>query len=178
MGNYFSAATAVAIAGALAGCAIDVPTDPQTFNLEPASMSQLRESQQAVALKNGYQSENKQQFKVGPHTWIVDARGLTDTAIAMLGRGLEKRGLKPAPQAEKTVTLRVVAHSASVQSYPGFAQTRVRVALDALCGDGTRVLTNADNMSPSGAQRAFDGAVLFALNRLLADEKFLAYMNR
>jgi len=178
LGNYFSAATAVVIAAALTGCTIDVPTDAQTFNLEPTSMSQLRASQQTVALKNGYQGENKQQFKVGVHTWIVDARGLTDTAIAILGRGLEKRGLKTAPQAEKTVTLRVVAHSASEQNFPGFTQSRVRVALDVLCGDGTRLLTQADNMSPSGAQRAFDGAVLFALNRLLAEEKFLAYMNR
>jgi len=170
--------TAVLIAGALAGCAIDVPTDPQAFNIEPASLSQLRASQQTVVLKNGYPGETKQQFKVGPHTWIVDAKQLTDTAIAMLGRGLEKRGLTPAPQGAKTITLRVVAQSASVQTFPGFAQTRVRVSLDALTGDGTRVLVDADNMSPYSGQRAFDGAVLFALNKLLADEKFVTYLNR
>jgi hypothetical protein len=28
-------------------------------------------------------------------------------------------------------------------------------------------------MSPYSGQRAFDGAVLFALNKLLADEKFV-----
>ena len=178
MGNCFSAAIAVLITGALAGCAIDVPTDPQAFNIEPASMSQLRASKQTVALQNGYPGETKQQFKVGPHTWIVDAKQLTDTAIAMLGRGLEKRGFTPAPQGEKTITLRVIAQSASVQTFPGFAQTRVRVSLDAFSGDGTRVRVDADNMSPYSGQRAFDGAVLFALNKVLADEKFVAYLNR
>ena len=43
-------------------------------------------------------------------------------------------------------------------------------------GNGTNSYIEADNSSPGEFGRAFDGAVLFALNQLLADEKFIAYM--
>jgi hypothetical protein len=163
----------------LAACTTEVPTDPQAFGLEPYSTRQLRASPHPVAVNNGYQTENKQEFKVSRQTLIVDVRQLTETGVDMLKRGLRQQGLAVAPRAEKTVTLRVVVRWVTVNHIPmALSLTRVRLMLEAQGADGTRAVVEAENQSPVSEQRAFDGAVLFALNHLLADEKFLAYMNR
>jgi hypothetical protein len=96
----------------------------------------------------------------------------------MLWRALEKQGLAITSQSGKTVTLKVYQPNALMQVYIGFANTYARVALDAEFGDGTRTTVLGENRSPAGAPRAFDGAVLFALNKLIVDEKFVAYLNK
>jgi hypothetical protein len=167
------------LAAMAAACAHDVPTSPDTFSIEPAKVMHLR-SPQAVAFKNAHRAEAPRSFGVGMgQTWIVEQRQLTDTAIVMLTRAVEKQGIKAPAQAEKSITLHVRAEDAFLQSIPfsPVAQSNARLILEAEFGDGTRTWLRAENNSPLGVQRAFDGAVLFALNRLLADEKFVAYMN-
>jgi hypothetical protein len=153
----------VVFAAALAGC---------------TRLSQLREPQ-AVTLNTAYpENQAKLPAKVGSATWMFDQKQLTDTAIVMLGRAMEKHGVTVAPQAGKTLALRVRVLGVRLRVFGPVAQTTARLGLDARFGDGTGTYIEADNASPAGAQRAYDGAVLFALNQLLADEKFLAYMNR
>lgn len=164
----------------LAGCAVEVPTDPGTFDMQPDKLEHLQRGQ-SLSLMNGYSGEAKANLRLrGGVTWIIDQQRLTETAIIMLTRALEKHGLEPRDQAEKTVTLQVKVMRVNLHR-PAFSpvmQTTAMVALHARFGDGTSTQIEAENMSPMGGQRAFDGAVLFALNDLLQDEAFVAYMKR
>jgi hypothetical protein len=172
-------ATVVLASGLLVACTTNVPTDPQAFNIPSVSMSGLRASDQPVAVLNSYATQTKLPLRVGSSTWIVDLRDLTGTSAAMLTRALQQRGWTVVPQAKKSVTLRVAVQNAtSTTIVAGISHARVRVTLWAEGADGTRTVVSGDGDSPASLQRAFDGAVLSALNRLLADEKFLAYMNR
>jgi hypothetical protein len=164
---------AVLAAALVAGCTTEIGTNPETFSLGPAALSHLRRPQ-AVALENAYPADTKVELKLtGGNTWIIELRRLTQTSIAMLVRGMESQGIAVAPDAPKRVTLRVSDLLAS----PGYT-IFARLTLEARFADGTSTSIQADNRSPVSADRAFDGAVMFALNKLVYDEKFIAYMNK
>jgi hypothetical protein len=166
-------AAVVLAAALLAGCTTEIGTNPETFSLAPNALSQVRRPQ-LVALENAYPAETKVELKLtGGNTWIIDLRRLTQTSIAMLARGMESRGIAAAPGAPKRVTLRVSDPLAS----PGYT-IFARLSLEARFADGTSTSILAENRSPVNAERAFDGAVLFALNKLVYDDKFIAYMNK
>jgi hypothetical protein len=165
------------LAAALSACTIPVDTSPDTFKVEPVALSHLS-GVKGVALENAYKVDAPQGIRVGEHTWVLQQKQLTDTAIVMLQRALEQQGLGAAPEAGKTVALRVHSPRASMRILPFFAQTFASVALDAEFGDGTKTTVYADNQSPMSGQRAFEGAILFSLNKLLLDEKFVAYLKR
>lgn len=174
---YLTAALLVAGLGACAQT-IPIPTNPATFDVAPEHLSRLR-SPQSVSLLNAYSGEEKTSLRVGQHTWVFDVVQLTDTAIAMLDRAMEKRGLSTSMKAEKKVTLKLRVVGANFSLPMLFLpQSTVSVDLDATLGDGTKIAVSAENTSPAGGQRAVDGAVLFALNGLLEDERFVAYMNK
>jgi hypothetical protein len=175
MSTSIRAVLAICAGAALSACTIPIETDPSTFNVEPAAVAHLKSP---VALRNGYADDAPYPIPMSHHTWVIQQRKLTDTAIAMLARALENRGLAVSPQSGKSVTLKVQHPSAAMQIYIGFANTYARVALEAEFGDGTRTVVLGENRSPMGAPRAFDGAVLFALNKLVLDETFVAYINR
>jgi hypothetical protein len=165
----------------LAGCAVNVPTDPGAFDVQPDKVKHLQRGKEALSLVNGYSSEAKANLRLqGGVTWVVDQGRLTDTAIIMLTRALEKQGIEMRDQSPKSVALQVQVMRVRMVRHPfsPIMQTTATVALQARFGDGTASRIEAENMSPMGGQRAFDGAVLFALNDLLEDEKFVAYMNR
>jgi hypothetical protein len=161
----------------LSACTIPVDTSPDTFNVEPTALTHLSGAK-GVALENAYKADAPQSIRVGESTWVLQQKQMTDTAIVMLRRALEKQGLSAAPGAGKTVALRLHSPRGSVRVLPFVAQTFAEVALDAEFGDGTRTTVYADNQSPMGAPRAFEGAILFSLNQLLMDEKFVAYLKR
>jgi hypothetical protein len=161
------------LAALLAGCTTEVGTNPETYSVAPAGLSHLRRPQ-TVALENAYPHETKVELKLtGGNVWIIELRRLTQTSIAMLARGMEGQGIKVAPDAPKRVTLRV-SDPLAAAGYTIYA----RLNLEARFGDGTSTTIQAENRSPMSADRAFDGAVLFALTRLVGDERFVAYMNK
>lgn len=168
----------LAIAGlvaALCACTQQVRTSPGTFNLEPARVSALA-GVKAVKLENAYPARSLAAVRIGRNTWMLDQQEMTETAIVMLRRALEDQGIATTPQAEKTITLRIINPNANMQMLPFVALIYATLALEARFGDGTSTTVVADNQSPGGAPRAFEGAVLFALNKLAADQKFLDYM--
>jgi len=158
------------LAMALAGCTT-VPTDPGRFNLEPLAVSHLR-SPQTLALVNTYAAPTVVQIdnRAG---WSTDLKELTDTAAAMLRQAMEKRGITVAPESNKKVSLRILQAAARMAGL----MTTARVQLVAQFGDETRTIVVGENTGFSG-ERALDGALLFALNQLVNDEKFVAYLNR
>lgn len=168
-------AAAVAVAFGLGGCGVvtTIPTNPNNYDIEPKAVAALR-APQSVALKNGFPQEEKMTMKLEHNFLVVEQRKLTDTAIAMLGRALEKQGITVSEAADKTLTLRVNARGYVMQFFRWTGQ----VLLETRLGDGTLVSNPSENLSGKGFEHAFDGAVLFALNDLLADERFTAYMNR
>lgn len=172
--------TVVVAALVSAGCAIDVPTGPDTFPLEPANAAHLRAAQ-SVAFKNAYDAEAKRAIAAGKgQTWTVDQKQMTDTAITMLGRALQKQGFNIQGPADKSITLQVQVERGFIhqRTLAFVAQANVSILLNATFGDGTGSAIPAANNSPMGPQRAFEGALMFALNKLLADEKFVAYVNK
>lgn len=170
-------AAVVLLGAALAGCmTVDVPTDPGTFSVDPSKVASLSGAQ-PLSLKNAYQREAKQSVNVGNNTWVFDLRQMTDTSIVMLQRALDKGGVKVVPEGDRAMMLRVRVTGVRVRAFPPVVQTNAQVMLDVRFG-ATTLSIPAENTSPAGAQRAYDGAILFALNRLLADEKFIAYVSR
>jgi len=162
----------------LAGCVTaEIATDPLTFDLDPSRLARLQPGR-TFSIENGYADEVQKKFKLRGSTWIFNQKQLTDTAIVMLSRAMQKRDLKVTPQSDKTVTLRVLVLRAGMHTVPMVAFVDARVGLEAKFGDGTVTYVEADNSSPGGAPRAYDGAVLFALNQLADDPKFVVYMSR
>jgi len=168
---------------ALAGCSttVQVPTDRNALDIDSSRVGHLRASQ-SVALKNAYPGETTARLTIGKQTWVFDEYQLTDTGIAMLRRALEKRGMTPPRDKEtaaKALELRVRVTGAQARSFVVAAQALARVEVTANFGDGGTATVEAVNSSTSGGlQSTYDGAVLIALNNLVADQRFVAYMNR
>jgi hypothetical protein len=173
MRTFLRLATVLVALGLSACVTISVPTNPNNYSIEPKAVAHLR-APQSVALKNAYPAEASISFPIQTNTLVLDQKQLTETAIVMLSRALEKQGIAKSEQAKKTITLRVRAQGYRFQI---FRWTGL-VILEAQLGDGTVLSYPNENLSGKGYEHAFDGAVLFALNDLLADEKFIAYMNR
>jgi hypothetical protein len=166
------AATVACIALFACGCTTTVRTSPDSLSIGPAAVSHL--PPRVVALANGYPSEVQQKFSTPPYTLIIEQKQMTDTAIEMLRRALEKnpgaRGRGPA----KKVVLKVRSpRAAGPYPTPGVA-----ITLDAQFGDGSQASVIGNGYSARGADRSFEAALLNALNRLLGDAHFIAYMKR
>jgi hypothetical protein len=169
-----------ALAGAtLAGCVGgEIITNPDALPVEPFRLAQLR-APQAVTLNNGLTSPAKYQIRNQSTIWEVDARQLTDTAVVMLRRALEKQGIRAAPQAEKTAAFRIQVRGGMAMFVPiPTVAASARLTLHADFGDGTATLVEGESGSGFGVQNAFEGAIQNALQRLLIDPTFVAYMNR
>lgn len=165
------------LAMALGGCITDpetgrllMGTDPGAFNVEAAATVHLR-APQLVTIKNGYPAP----VLVPTMSKLVDAdlKMVSETAVIMLGRALQARGIGVAAEAPKTITLRI-----SMLSLSGAPALPVAsIILHAQFGDDTASSIAVQNKGFS-SPRAVDGAILFALNRLVLDETFVAYINR
>ena len=158
------------IAGSLGSCSTD-STDPNRFSLPPSDLAHLR-APQSLGMRNAYPAPAP--IKTG--LLAFDQQQLTETAIAMLTRAMDKHGIAVAAQAEKTVTLRVRLTNLRMRGMP--PQRTARIYLDAELGDGTSTSLEAEETSLGEFDRAIDGAILVALKDLVADEKFVAYMKR
>ena len=168
----FTRVVFVLLVGMLASCVSTIDSDPDTFNVPADAAKHLRAGGN-VALNNAYQAETKVKIWTYSDTgWFGDLKQYTDTAITMLGREMQKKSVAVDPNAAKTVTLRVYDVSAS----PGWVIESV-LTLEARYGDGTKSTITTKNSSPSDAWRAVDGSLMFAVSRLLGDDKFLAYVN-
>lgn len=169
---------AVLLVSAVAACGtILVQTDPDTFSVAPAAVSHLR-GPQTVALINAYETPTEVViFRKSGSSWNTDLKELTNTAIAMLGRAMEKQGIRVAPQADKTLTLRVHQVSIGMYGMNIAPQFPAKLVLEVRYLDGTKTSVEAMNVAPYSQTRAIDGAVLFALNDLVRHEQFVAYIN-
>jgi hypothetical protein len=167
----------VALAAGVSGCITDpetgrllMPTDPGAFSVEAAATSHLR-SPQLVTIINGYSAP----MLVPTMSKLVDAdlKMVSETAAIMLGRALQAHGIGVAAEAPKTITLRI--SNLNLSGAP--ALPVASITLHAQFGDDTASSIAVQNRGFS-APRAVDGAILFALNRLVLDEAFVAYINR
>ncbi len=170
--RLFARVVVALLVGVLAGCATTIVSDPDTFNVPADAAKHLRAGGN-VALNNAYQAETKVTFyRSGNASWIADLKQYTDTAITMLGREMQKKSVAVDPKAAKTVTLRVYDVSATL----GWV-VKIDLTFEAQYGDGTKSTITTKNSSPGTPARAVDGSLMFAVSRLLGDDKFLAYVN-
>ena len=166
-------AAIVSILAAFAcGCTSTVRTSADSMEIGSAAFSGL--PPRTVALVNGYPGEAPLKLSTPPYTLIAEQKHMTDSAIEALRRGFEKN-LPPRGKGQaKKVTLKVHSpRTATPYPKPG-----VEVTIDAQFGDGTRTAVNGEGYSGRGADRSFEVALANALNRLLADPRFVAYMKR
>jgi hypothetical protein len=162
----------------LAGCGGQIVTTPDAYPIQPLGLPRLR-APQDVTFSNGLTSPAKYQIKNESITWEVDARQLTDTAITMLQRALEKQGIRTAPQAGKTVIFRVqVRGGMGMFVAAPTVVASARLTLEAQFGDGTATLVDGEGGSGFGMQNAFEAALQSAVTRLVFDRRFIDYMNR
>jgi len=171
--RWISFALAGLALAAISGCGpLVVKSNPGTFSVPADAAAQLNK-QQSVTLDNAYKAETQVYIYTGARDWQADLQQYTETAIALLGREMTKKGIDLAPQSAKSITMRV----RDVQASPGWV-IRTILVLEAQYGDGTKSTIAAENTSPSDAWRAVDGAIMRAVSQLLRDDKFLAYVNR
>lgn len=164
----------VLLVGMLVGCAAPtIETDPDTFDVPEDAAKHLRAGGN-VALTNAYSAETKVKiWTMGDSGWFGDLKQYTDTAITMLGREMQKKGVTVDPKAAKTVTLKVRDVSAS----PGWT-IESNLTLEAQYGDGTKSVITTRNSSPSDAWRSVSGSLMYAVTQLLSDKKFVEYVNK
>ena len=168
----FARVVVALLVGVLASCASTIDSDPDTFNVPADAAKHLRAGGN-VALNNAYQAETKVKILIsGNSSWSGDLKQYTDTAITMLGREMQNKSVAVDPKAAKTVTLRVYDLSCSCHGPISFV-----LILEAQYGDGTKSTITTKNTSPGTAGRLVDGSLMFAVSRLLGDDKFLAYVN-
>jgi hypothetical protein len=160
------------IAAFVCGCTTTVRTSPDRLEIGSAAFSHL--PPRIVALVNGHPSEAPLRLSTPPYTLIVEQKQMTDAAIEALRRGLEKNLSPRSKGPAKKVILKVRSpRSAGPYPTPGVA-----ITLDAEFGDGSRTAVTGEGYSARGADRSFEVALLNALNRLLGDPRFVAYMKR
>jgi len=171
----------------IAGCGpMLIESDPAIFRVPSKAAEQLR-GQQSIVLKNAHEKEtlalvlSKEEAWIGagkPTGWQADLRQYTETAIILLGGEMTGKGIDLSPQAAKSVTLRVHDLRVNVIPYPIVPKYESSLVLEAQYADGTKSVIATDNNSPGDISRAFSGAIMRAVTRLLRDENFLAYVNR
>ena len=171
---------AAALAAVLSACGtVTVVTDPGAYSV-PANAAAPREGK-SVALLNAYSTD--------PMTLIsdriqVDLRQVTDTAIHMMRRHLEKKGVTVDPNASTKVTLKIVNANMYYMAIPFAERWRTNLDLEATFGDGTSTSVRAENSAPVAfrgqvvLQRSVEGATMYAVSDMLRDKRFQAYTNR
>ena len=160
----------------LSSCTTDPSSDPNRFSLSASELAHLR-TPQRVTLRNAYTAPDVTKVQAGLIPLEFDQKQFTDTAIAVLTRAMDKHGIEIAPQAEKTITLRVRGPT-GLRGRGMPPQRTATLWLDAEFADGTSTSLEAEETTMGEFTRAMDGAVLVALKDLVADEKFVAYMKR
>ena len=162
----------------LAACVSNVKTSPDRYSVEPSAVTHLR-GEQTVALMNAYTAETVVVVMQGSgSTAKSDLRELTNTAMVMLGRAMKQRNITVAPEAEKTIALRVHEVHADTAGVMPAMWIEAHLMLEARYPDGTKSSVNVVDTSVNGLAQAIDGAVLIALNGLLHQKQFVSYMNQ
>ena len=171
---------ALALASALAGCGtFTVVTDPSAYQV-PASAGSPRAGQ-SVALVNAYSQDT---MKLVSDRIQLDLRQVTDSAIVMMRRHLERKGVTVDQDSPRKVTLKIVNVSMYYMAIPFAERWRTNLDLEAAFGDGTSTSVRGENSAPVAfrgnvvLQRSVEGATMFAISDLLRDRRFLSYANR
>lgn len=151
---------------------LEVESNPDTFPVPESAASGLRVDAGSIAIKNAYPEPTVVQVSEAGAGVDADLQQYTETAMTLLERALEKRGIEVAPSAGKTVTLKVTN---IVYTYGWTIGYGLNLIAD--LGNGQRAVVNASNNSPATAWRAIDGALMRAVTKLLLDESFQRYVN-
>jgi len=162
-------------AASLFGCGtLEVASDAGAFDVDPALLAKVQAK--AVALENGARDAGTFDVKMRMgRVWSFDLNQLTETSVTMLGRSMERRGISVGPEAAK----KVVLSARPVALAQGGARINVRVAIIARFADGTAAYAEGDGGTfGGGVQRATDHGIQLALQQLLAEPKFIAYLNQ
>lgn len=160
----------LAALGVAAGCTVHVHSNPDAFEVPLEAPLKLRGGQ-TIDLANAYRVPTKSMIYSGGPSWEGDLQQYTNSAIALLGREMQKTGVSVGPS-RKSVVLRV--HS--VEAAPGFWLIGSKLVLDAEYSDGTKSSILAEDNAGS-AFRAVDGALVIAVAKLLVDARFQGFVN-
>ena len=158
---------------ATGACArLEVESSPDTFPVPESAASGLRADAGSIAIENAYPEPTVVQVSQAGAGVDADLRQYTGTAMTLLERALEERGIEVAPSADKTVTLKIAN---IVYTYGWTIGYGLNLIAD--LGNGDRIAVTASNNSPATAYRAIDGALMRAVTKLLLDEDFQRYVN-
>ena len=161
----------IAAAVALGGCA-GVESVADRFDLEDEDIAALSAGN-PVAVQNGHAYHAMYDIK-GTQ---FDQYEYTETVMATLSRALAKRGVPVAPDAKKSVTLKVRMAGYGLRMITVFhMQFHSAVMLEVALGNGEKWVQHAKDWSPGGYGRSFDASALRALSYAVRDPRFVAYL--
>jgi len=103
---------------------------------------------------------------------FCDLKQLTDTAVAIVTRELNQKGLRITPNADKTMRMRVV----KAMWTPKFFTQTGELTLEAALGNGACVSVDGRHETGGNAFRALNGATLFAAIAILQNPRLAAYL--
>jgi len=171
---------ALALAGALSACGtFTVVTDSGAYSVPGNAASPPAGT--SIALLNAY---TRDELRLVANRIQVDLRQVTDTAIRIMQRHLERNGVKVTADAQKKVTLKVVNATMYYVPIPFAERWRTNLDLEASFGDGSSASARGENSAPVAfrgqvvLQRSVEGATMFAVSDMLRNQRFQAYTGR
>ena len=153
----------------LGGCSLSIGTKPDAYPFPSEQVFNVRPDVET----------NITNFYTNPEVVVLagkvscDLQHFTDTALKMVQRELQMKGVKVSPASEKSVVLKMVNPIWET----GMWTMKGKVTLQATLGNGKTVTIDAVNQTGGNAMRAFNGAILKAVTGLLKDEVLAEYLN-
>ena len=154
----------------LGGCSLNIATKPDAYPFPSEQVFDIR-SNIAVNIENFY--TNPKVVEIGDRVFC-DLQQFTGTALTMVQRELQIKGVKISPNTGKTVVLKMIYPR---WIYGSFRAMTVHITLQAILENGQVITIDAEYQTLGNAYRAFNGATLKAVTGLLRDKEFSAYLN-
>lgn len=155
----------LAVLGFAAGCVYTIPSDPNAFPLASEKVPSLPAGA-SVELVNGFSSAYMARMEGNQQ---ADLQEFTQTAITVMSRALERKGVAVGPGGRKVV-LEVTGPTWT----PGFGMTRGSVSLNA--GLGATKVSTWGEAAGINATKNFSSAISEAVEKLLQKPEFRDYL--
>jgi hypothetical protein len=169
MNRLTAVLSSAALAMLVAGCSVTIGTSPNAYPFPSEEVFGVR-SGVTVSVTNFYTAPERVELA---SRVFCDLQHFTATAVTMVQRELQDKGVTMSSDAEKTIVLKMV--------YPNWVRGMWsmigRITLQATLGNGEEITIDAENKTAGNAPRAFNGAILRVVTALLKNETLAAYLN-
>ena len=162
----------------LSGCAIHNQYEPELHPLDPARFAALNKVELSKKISVINAQASKQDLllgEAGAHDYYGSLRDITEAAVMHAKDELAKREVDVGADngADKTLSLKVT----SAKMIKGMWVMRAVIDMSVETGDGLTKAYHAENASPMGVERAYNGAAAIAVIEIFSDPEILEYIS-